>query len=525
MSKKLAEEFAAKYRPIAEQVGKEIGVDPNIILSQWALESAYGKKIPASNNIAGIQDFSGSGKAAKDPQTGKTAKYVEFEDPETFGMYYADMIKRQFPYAVNTGEDVGAFTRGLVSGRSGSYFEADPQRYATGLASFYNTLPGTEKIEAPVVTQFEGVEAARQGAAQPGAPSAPPQETDEERDARMRREQKEAANEVERRQAQLIGGGVGAGVTAMQGAKGFVGSLAEAAGKRAEAGRQAAMAAAAGASPGGAAPSVAPSSVTSVSAGQTGATPSVVKKTPMGGSGTFNYGKAFGLTDIEAARALDMSKQAGGAGELISQRRDVMSRLPQMFPSETWVENPRYGGLMTLGEETRPRASFRVQGATPDIPPGTLLGPAAPPPQGALVQLPPRQPVPTTPPSSTAGQKIKSGLDTVTGLFKSMMKPVGTVARYAAPPLTLAGAAGEGVNIAQEMGRPSSERDLTSLGLSGLNLLGTGMSFFPATMPIGIPLSIGTAAAQEYRKNPEFRKYVDEKLTGGEVSGGLPVVP
>ena len=41
-----------------------------------------------------------------DNKTGSIDKYVKFEDPDVFGMYYADQIKRNFPNAMNTGPDV-----------------------------------------------------------------------------------------------------------------------------------------------------------------------------------------------------------------------------------------------------------------------------------------------------------------------------------------------------------------------------------------------------------------------------------
>ena len=49
--------------------------------------------------------------------------------------------------------------------------------------------------------------------------------------------------------------------------------------------------------------------------------------TQMGGPGAYNYGKAFGLTDIEAGRALDMTKNPGGANDLINQRRQAMQKI------------------------------------------------------------------------------------------------------------------------------------------------------------------------------------------------------
>lgn len=98
----------------------------------------------------------------------------------------------------------------------------------------------------------------------------------------------------------------------------------------------------------------------------------------MGGSGAYNYGKAFGLTDIEAARATDMTKNPGGANDLIAQRREALNKIQQMGGG--YVENPRYGGIMTPEPSAGggPRASYVQQ-------------------PGGLAQLPARQPIPNTP--------------------------------------------------------------------------------------------------------------------------------
>jgi uncharacterized FlgJ-related protein len=120
MANKNVEQFVATYGPIAQQVSKEINVDPNVLLGQWGSESRWGQTNMAKkhHNLGGIKDFSGQGFEAKDNKTGSLDKYLKFEDPEVFGMYYADLIKRNFPNAVNTGPDVGAFTRGLASGKN-----------------------------------------------------------------------------------------------------------------------------------------------------------------------------------------------------------------------------------------------------------------------------------------------------------------------------------------------------------------------------------------------------------------------
>ena len=239
----------------------------------------------------------------------------------------------------------------------------------------------------------------------------------------------------------------------------------------------------------------------------------------------YNYGKAAGLTDIEAGKALDMTKQAGGVHDLASQRREGMTKVQSLFPGEKYVENPRYGGLLTLdqGAGSGPRESFSMKAPvapTPDLPQGQA---------GGLSQLPPRQPVSTAP----IPPKPPSGLDTVTNMFKGMMRPVSaavsTLGKYVLPPLALASAAGEGVNIAQQARRPEGQRDTTSMMLSGGNILGSGLSMFPGTAPVGVPLMLGTSAAQAYRDNPDAQAYIKKKMQGladmpllDEMTGPLP---
>jgi hypothetical protein len=139
--------------------------------------------------------------------------------------------------------------------------------------------------------------------------------------------------------------------------------------------------------------------------GAPGAPQSVVRVQPQGGSGTFNYGKAFGLTDIEAQRALDMTKGEGGVHDLTTQRRAATQKIERLFPTETWRENPLYGGLITTdpGVGSGPRASYV---STPE---GTR-------------QLPPRQPIATglpppiqVPTPMSAPDKVQKGFQYVMG--------------------------------------------------------------------------------------------------------------
>lgn len=61
------------------------------------------------------------------------------------------------------------------------------------------------------------------------------------------------------------------------------------------------------------------------------------------GAQTYNAAKAAGLTDIEAGRALDMTKNEGGVYDLLTQRREGLNNTK----NSGYVENPLFGGLMT----------------------------------------------------------------------------------------------------------------------------------------------------------------------------------
>lgn len=111
------EQFAQVYGPAAERAGKAIGVNPAALISQWGLETGWGKSvIPGTNNLGNIKDFTGTGVAATDNMTGSNDKYRAFESPEDFADHYAGLIQRKYKGAVGAGDDINKFTSALVSG-------------------------------------------------------------------------------------------------------------------------------------------------------------------------------------------------------------------------------------------------------------------------------------------------------------------------------------------------------------------------------------------------------------------------
>ena len=445
MSNKNIEEFVATYGPVAQQVSKQINVDPNLLLSQWGLESRWGQSEMAKKyfNLGGIKDFSGKGYEAKDNKTGSLDKYEKFEDPEIFGMFYADLIKRNFPLAVNTGPDVGAFTRGLASGKNGSYFGVPVEEYESSLASAQASIPESQTLP------FEPTAAPQKAAPEADADI----DTDEKRAARMQA----VINEQEKRQAQLVGGGVGLGISGTKAVGAGAGAALQGAANRVGQGFSAGMQTNAPPVSSGGLPPTGPTSGEKWAA-KTG------------------YGKGAGTVQDVSSRF----QRSIGQGP-------VSGRMDKLWGPALAGEDPQ------LAQRLIDRAKA-----------------------AEAAKIPPKV----------------SGLDWITGKFADMFRPVSsavsTVAKYGLPPIALASAAGEGVNIAQQLRKPEDQRDPTSMLLSGANILGSGMMFTPAA-PLGAAIAGGSAAAQAYRNSPDAQAYVRKKMQGladvpllDEMTGPLP---
>ena len=140
-----ASAFIQEYTPIAESIGKELSVDPRIILAKFGVETGWGKSVvPGTYNLGNIKDFSGSGVPAVDNKLKTRDNYMKFEDPEVFAAYYADMMKRRFPDVIGAGSDVNAFTQALKPGQKGGY--AEDKQYGDKLNNAFSLV--TARIES-----------------------------------------------------------------------------------------------------------------------------------------------------------------------------------------------------------------------------------------------------------------------------------------------------------------------------------------------------------------------------------------
>lgn len=199
------------------------------------------------------------------------------------------------------------------------------------------------------------------------------------------------------------------------------------------------------------------------------AIPEGAPTTPAGGRGTQNYGKAFGLGEIESSRALDMTKQPGGVHDLTTQRAQNLQKVERLFPGQ-FREDPRFGGLMT---PTSPGGGPRsdVQPRVPNRP-------------EALARKP-------------------SGLEQVSKTFRQIANssPVRAAGRYALPPVAIGYSLGEG--MAASEGLKAKQPDYLDIGASGLGALGGLLTLAPHPVAKGAgALMMGAKPALDIMRAP-----------------------
>jgi hypothetical protein len=212
----------------------------------------------------------------------------------------------------------------------------------------------------------------------------------------------------------------------------------------------------------------------------------------------YNKAKALGLTDVEASRALSQSKQTGGAYDLNARRVAGLNTIQERFPNQ-FQENP-VTGIMTPTGASKADPTKATNWVYREPAPGQPV---------ERQELPPRQGIP----QSMLEPKSSTGLDYVSGLFRSMLRPIAPVARVLAPAVTTIGsrmlppAAGllTGVSAADlihEYDKPPEQRDPIKMGLKGTSVLGGGLSMLGQPR-VGVPLMAAGEGIQYLRENPK----------------------
>jgi len=166
--------FAEEYGPIAVQVSQQTGIAPSVLLAQWGMETDYGRKTIGHFNFGNIKDMSGAGTPAVDNKTKSKDRYVNFESPEAFGDYYAHMMRRLYPNALNTGTDISKYAEGLRTGIKGSY--AEDENYEDAIRGAHKTTTNfyTDPEEIATVKQMTEAERIQQERQDAGTTEEPP---------------------------------------------------------------------------------------------------------------------------------------------------------------------------------------------------------------------------------------------------------------------------------------------------------------------------------------------------------------
>jgi flagellar protein FlgJ len=144
--------FVQDLWPQAQEAGLVLGVDPRHLIAQAALETNWGRKVPAdaagrsSNNLFGMKasaDWSGSTvttgthEFANGVAASTNAQFKAYATPAQSFQDYVSLLRNNPRYAsaLNTGGDVQAFASGLQRGG----YATDPS-YAAKIAAVASTV-------------------------------------------------------------------------------------------------------------------------------------------------------------------------------------------------------------------------------------------------------------------------------------------------------------------------------------------------------------------------------------------------
>jgi flagellar protein FlgJ len=146
-----AEDFVKQLAPYAQQAAQKLGVSVRAVLAQAALETQWGKHLPThsngntSNNLFGMKAGSSWGGDKVSVKTlefeggvpvQKHAQFRSYDNPGQSFDDYAQLVadNPRYAKALNHGEDVVGFAKGLVSGG----YATDPA-YAQKIVAIANS--------------------------------------------------------------------------------------------------------------------------------------------------------------------------------------------------------------------------------------------------------------------------------------------------------------------------------------------------------------------------------------------------
>jgi hypothetical protein len=211
----------------------------------------------------------------------------------------------------------------------------------------------------------------------------------------------------------------------------------------------------------------------------------------------------------DAAQELSEFMKKSGMTETDARR--YLAGQPGLTSTEHGVLYPRSEARPTLGARTYEPAPIQVQAAQSG---GLPIGSGEVPKIGGANPPPPPPPPPPAPLSmtQTAKQKAVAGLDAISDVYKSMIKPVAATAmKYVGPPAAGLSASLDLAEISHEYQKPEDQRDYIKMGTKGFGALGGALSMFPGGARAGVPMMLTAEGVDAYR-NPAKRAYIEQKI-------------
>jgi len=152
--------FAQQYLPMAQAQAARMGTTPENVLSQWALETGYGKSmIPGTNNLGNIKQVGPGGVAARDNMLGTTDRYAAYDSPQSGAQAFGNLVTGDRYASARGVTDPVAYGNTLQ--RSG--YAQDPN-YGQKIGGVANTL---KKYASDVFAMATGSGSAQAGELSP----------------------------------------------------------------------------------------------------------------------------------------------------------------------------------------------------------------------------------------------------------------------------------------------------------------------------------------------------------------------
>jgi flagellar protein FlgJ len=157
------DDFVRTIRPAATAAARDLGVDPDVVIAHAALETGWGRAVPASAsgqpsfNLFGIKAGASWNGAVQGSRTHEfidgrmqptTSTFRAYASPEQSIHDYVGLLKSSPRYAgaLNTGSDADAFARGLV--RGGYATDPDYVSKLTAVAERLKSMAGQPITQA-----------------------------------------------------------------------------------------------------------------------------------------------------------------------------------------------------------------------------------------------------------------------------------------------------------------------------------------------------------------------------------------